>query len=49
MCSYHDICRAELNGFDTTIMRKQNFTPKEERTFGKQLDLDWEEDEDEDE
>jgi hypothetical protein len=25
-CSYHDICRAELNGFDTTPMRKHQFT-----------------------
>lgn len=49
MCPYHDICRAELNGFDTTLMKKQNFTLKEERTFGKQLDLDWEEEEDESE
>lgn len=25
-CGYHDICRSELNGFDTSNMRKQEFT-----------------------
>lgn len=25
MCSYHDLCRAELNGFDTASMRKSDF------------------------
>jgi hypothetical protein len=30
MCSYHDLCRAELNGLDTTLMRKQAFTLKED-------------------
>ena len=29
-CPYADICRAELNGFDTEIMRQQNFTITEE-------------------
>jgi hypothetical protein len=29
-CSYHDLCRSELNGFDTEIMRNQNFTVSEE-------------------
>lgn len=24
-CPYHDLCRSELNGFDTKIMRKTNF------------------------
>lgn len=46
MCSYHDLCRAELNGFDTSLMRKQSFTPKEERNLGDQLraqqEDDWE-------
>lgn len=31
MCSYHDLCRAELNGFDTKIMRHTNFTLKPEK------------------
>ena len=31
MCSFHDLCRAELNGLDTTLMRKQNFTLKEDK------------------
>lgn len=30
MCSYHDLCRSELNGFDTSMMREQNFTTGEE-------------------
>ena len=38
MCSYHDLCRADLNGFDTTRMRLDQFTPKEERTFGDRTD-----------
>jgi len=29
-CSYHDICRSELNGFDTTLMREKNFTIQQE-------------------
>lgn len=29
-CSYHDLCRSELNGFDTTIMRKAQYTITEE-------------------
>lgn len=52
MCAYHDLCRAELNGFDTTLMRQHNFTPKEERTLGNQsrtFQEDWEDTEDEDE
>jgi hypothetical protein len=28
MCSYHDLCRAELNGLDGSYMRKNNFTLK---------------------
>lgn len=31
MCSFHDLCRAELNGLDTSMMRKQNFTLKEDK------------------
>lgn len=31
MCSYHALCRAELNGFDTTLMRKQDFTIREKK------------------
>lgn len=31
MCSFHDLCRAELNGLDTTMMRKHNFTLKEDK------------------
>lgn len=51
MCSYHDLCRAELNGYDTSLMRRQNFTLKEENNLGDQLRAqqeDWDE-EDEDE
>lgn len=29
-CPYHDLCRAELNGFDTAIMRKASYTISEE-------------------
>lgn len=29
-CPYHDLCRSELNGFDTTMMRETNFTISEE-------------------
>lgn len=28
-CGYKDLCRAELNGFDTTIMRSTDFTTEE--------------------
>jgi len=31
MCPFHDLCRAELNGFDTTMMRRQQFTLKENK------------------
>jgi RecB family exonuclease len=49
-CPYHDLCRNELNGFDTTLMRSNNFTPKEERIFGNNVDtFEEESDEDEDE
>lgn len=44
MCSYHDLCRAELNGFDTSLMRKQNFTLKEENNLGdraRAVEEDW--------
>ena len=34
MCPFHDICRAELNGMDTTMMRQQNFTLKEVKLVG---------------
>lgn len=34
MCSYHDLCRNELNGFDTTRMRQVAFTDKEENILG---------------
>lgn len=50
-CSYHDLCRSELNGFDTTLMRKQKFTLKEENKLGdraRAVEEDWEQ-EDEDE
>lgn len=30
MCSYHDICRSELNGMDTADMRKRNFNIRAE-------------------
>lgn len=29
-CSYHDLCRSDLNGFDTTGMRESMFTIEEE-------------------
>jgi ATP-dependent helicase/DNAse subunit B len=29
-CSYHDLCRSDLNGFDTTQMRESLFTVEEE-------------------
>jgi len=29
-CAYHDLCRSELNGFDTKIMRDQMFVISEE-------------------
>jgi RecB family exonuclease len=29
-CPYHDLCRSELNGFDTEMMRQTNFTISEE-------------------
>lgn len=51
MCSYHDLCRAELNGFDTSLMRKTKFTPKEERNLSgdiaDEVDEGYDEDEDE--
>lgn len=34
MCSFHDLCRAELNGMDTTMMRKASFTLKEIKLVG---------------
>lgn len=44
MCSFHDLCRAELNGLDTTLMRKQNFTIKEVKNIGDRVETeldDW--------
>lgn len=29
MCSYHDLCRQELNGFDSTFIRKSRFEIRE--------------------
>jgi len=34
MCSYHQLCRAELNGMNTDMMRKTMFTLKEVSSFG---------------
>lgn len=50
-CSYHDLCRADLNGFDTSLMRRQNFTLKEENKLGDKIraqSAEWEDTEDED-
>jgi len=52
MCSYHDLCRAELNGFDTSLMRRTKFTLKVERDLRGDIvseTEDWEEDEESDE
>lgn len=50
MCPYHDLCRLELNGFDTSLMRKKMYTLKEERILDGDLYSDVEEEEeDEDE
>lgn len=49
-CPYHVICRAELGGFDTSLIRKQNFTLKEARTIVEQagiIEEEWDEEEDE--
>lgn len=45
MCSFHDLCRAELNGLDTTLMRKQSFTlkPKEKNIEQDDYVSDWDE------
>lgn len=49
MCPYQDVCRAELNGFDSSQMRKLMFTIKGEGEAGGGLNLsddqsgDWEE------
>ena len=45
MCSYHELCRSELNGFDTTFMRKAQFTIKE---GDNPIELDQEPEEDDD-
>lgn len=47
-CAYHDICRAELNGLDTTLMRKQMFTLKE-KDSGRRSKISLFEDEDDSE
>lgn len=45
MCAYHDVCRAELNGLDTSHMRKLMFTIKgEEADAGISLSDDQSED-----
>lgn len=46
MCSYHDLCRAELNGLDSTLMRSQNFVLKEKKVAVEKEDYygDWDED-----
>jgi len=38
MCSYHELCRAELNGMNTDMMRKTMFTLKESSTVGDRPD-----------
>jgi len=38
MCSYHELCRSELSGLDTTILRKSMFTLKEASTVGDRFD-----------
>lgn len=48
-CPYHDLCRADLNGFDTTLMRKQHFTPKEERKLVDRADGEYEPDDEDEE
>ena len=48
-CSYHDLCRAELNGFDTTMMRETNYTVGEEDYVADGSHVDSETDEFEDE
>lgn len=44
MCSYHQLCRAELNGMNTELMRKTMFTPKEKSTIGDRPDSSFEDD-----
>ena len=49
-CPYVDICRSELNGFDTTLMRKKFFqTVQEDYVVGNSNPDELEEDSDEDE
>lgn len=50
MCPYHDLCRAELNGFDTEHMRKMDFTikPQDEEAVDIFIDADDDEGEEED-
>jgi ATP-dependent helicase/DNAse subunit B len=45
MCSYHNICRAELNGFDTAQMRKHDFDIREKKEVPLEVFVgDWEDD-----
>jgi len=45
-CSYHDLCRAELNGFDTSKMRESNYIVGEEDYVSKpDAEVDIEDDE----
>lgn len=46
MCSFHDLCRAELNGLDTTRMRKDSFQikKKKEEPVIDDMMMDWDED-----
>ena len=47
MCSYHDLCRAELNGLDTENMRKTQFTLKEKNGGSDSPDDEYTEDDEE--
>lgn len=41
-CSFHDLCRQELNGFDTSILRRTEFTLRKEEdgsSFNPELEL----------
>lgn len=47
MCAFHNLCRAELNGLDTTLMRKQGYTLKENKIEPIEEEIylsDWDED-----
>jgi ATP-dependent helicase/DNAse subunit B len=47
-CGYKDLCRAELNGFDTTLMRKSDFILEEEHEHSIDPVIDEADDSDED-